>query len=64
MDWIQLPLSRELHKVSDVLHALQLPGVVMLGTDQNTRLFTLDRGKRKLKDKVQALQSLGYHLLN
>jgi hypothetical protein len=64
LDWIQLPLSRELHKVSDVLHTLQLPGVVMLGTDQNTRLFTLDRGERKLKDKVQALQSLGYHLLN
>jgi len=36
----------------------------MLGTDQNTRLFTLDRGERKLKDKVQALQSLGDHLLN
>ena len=64
MDWIQLPLSRELHKVSDVLNALQLPGIVMLGTDQNTRLFTLDRGERKLKDKVQALQSLGDHLLN
>lgn len=64
MDWIQLPLSRELHKVSNVLHTLQLPGIVMFGTDQNTRLFTLDRGERKLKDKVQALQSLGDHLLN
>ncbi len=41
LDRVKLPLSRVLHEVCDVLHALKLAAVVVFGTDLDTRTLTL-----------------------